>query len=58
MTADYWAILSWTIVTKSSVLDVKKVPPEHTGLDYQVFQLSGSPFLKVDSEQRYFVMFC
>ena len=27
MTTDYLAILSWTIVTKSSVLDVEEVPP-------------------------------
>ena len=48
----------WTIVTKTSVLDVETVPPEHTGLNDKVFQLSASPFLKVDRKQHYFLMSC
>ena len=27
------SLYQWTIATKFSVLDVKTVPPEHTGLD-------------------------
>ena len=48
----------WTIVTKISVLVVETVLPEHTGLDDEIFQLSTSPFLKVDSNQRYILMYC
>ena len=48
----------WTIVTKISVLDVEAVPAEHTGHDDNAFQLSTSPFLKVDSKQHYFLMYC
>ena len=36
----------WTVVTKISVLGVETVPPEHTGLNDQVFQPSASPFSK------------
>ena len=48
----------WTIVTKFSVLDVETVPLKHTGLDDKYFQLSASPFLKVDSKKDYFLMSC
>ena len=48
----------WTIVTKIYVLDVETVPLEHTGADDKAFQLSASLFLKVDSKQHYFLMFC
>ena len=48
----------WTIATKSSVLDVERVPPEHTRLDDKAFQLSASAFFKVDSKQDYFLMSC
>ena len=48
----------WTIATNFSVLDVETVLPEHTGLDDKAFQLSASPFLKVDSKQDYFLMSC
>ena len=46
----------WTIVIKISVLDVETVPPEQTALNDKAFQLSISPFLKVDSKQHYFLM--
>ena len=46
----------WTIVSKTFVLDVETVPPEHTGLDDKVFQLSASPFPKIDSKQHYFLI--
>ena len=46
----------WTIVSKTFVLDVETVPPEHTGLDDKVFQLSASPFPKTDSKQHYFLI--
>ena len=53
----------WTIVTKFSVLDVETahppiIPPEHKGLDDKAFQLSVSPFVKVDSKQDFFLMCC
>ena len=48
----------WNIVTKISVLDNETVPPKYTGLDDKAFQLSASPFLKVDSMQYYFLMPC
>ena len=52
------SLYQWTIATKFSVLDVETVPLEHTGLDDKAFQLSESPFLKVDSKQDYFLMSC
>ena len=48
----------WTIVTKISVFDVETVRSEHTGLGDKAFQLSASPFLKVDNKQYYFLMSC
>ena len=52
-----------TFVTKISLLGVETVPPpEHAGLDGKVFQLSTTPFLKVDIKQHYvlhyFLMSC
>ena len=52
------SLYQWTIVTKISALDVETVPPEHTGPYYKAFQLSASPFLKIDSKQHYFLMSC